>query len=254
METSNISRIIQSAYSRRYRMDDYQMIPRYRYYLAAMINSIRSRKAMLISLILIAAFLGASVYYYNMLVSTEQDVLAATGKVNALLQRRNDLSINLSQAVFDYSVHERNVLTGIVGIRTLIAKNKGDEPDKLAAIMNQYNQGKSAATIEDELAQKQAALSKMPLDPAAALARLMAVAEQYPDLKLSATFQNLMTALIEVEKDLADQRIKLNDAINVYTTNRAMFPTNLYAYIFSFEDCPYYEATPDAKVFRPITY
>ncbi|KPA19042.1 magnetosomen protein MamQ [Candidatus Magnetomorum sp. HK-1] len=254
METSNITRIIQSAYSRRYRMDDYQVIPRYRYYLAAIFNSIRSRKAMIISLIVLCAFIGASVYYYNMLITTEQDVLAATGKVNALLQRRNDLSINLSQAAFDYSVHERNVLTGIVGIRTLISKNKGDDSGSLAAIMNEYKQGKSAAAAENDLVQKQAAKSKMAIDPSAALARLMAVAEQYPDLKLSATFQNLMTAIIEVEKDLADERIKLNDAINIYTTNRAQFPTNVYAYLFSFKDCPYYEATPDAKEFRPITY
>jgi len=252
METSSISRIIQSAYGRRYRMDDYRVVPGYRFYMASLMNSVRSRKAMIITALLLIICIAASVYYYNMLISTEQDVLAATGKVNALLQRRNDLSINLSQAVFDYSVHERNVLTGIVGIRTLMSKNKGDDFSNLSALMNEHQNAEAAA--EKEIAQKQAALPKKSSDPIAALARLMAVAEQYPDLKLSTTFQNLMTALIEVEKDLADERIKLNDAVNAYTTNRATFPINLYAYLFGFKDCPYYEATPDAKEFKPITY
>ncbi|MBW1942798.1 MAG: hypothetical protein JRJ51_08180, partial [Deltaproteobacteria bacterium] len=56
---------------------------------------------------LLALVIGGSIYYYNLLVITEQDVLAEKGKVQALLQRRNDISINLSKATFDYSRHER---------------------------------------------------------------------------------------------------------------------------------------------------
>nr|WCC90947.1 magnetosome protein MamQ-1 [Desulfobacteraceae bacterium] len=253
METSNISRIIQNAYSRRYNLDTYDLVPKYRYYLAAMMNSIRSRKAMILTVILLTALAAVSIYYFNLLVSTEQDVLAATGKVNALLQRRNDLSINLSKAVFDYSLHERNVLTAVVGIRTLLSK-KGVDFQSVQSIMNESNPDKFVPPAEPELPQEKLNKENVPLDPVAALARLMAVAEQYPDLKLSLTFQNLMTALIDVEKDLATERIQLNDAINIYTTNRAKFPTNIYAYMFGFKDCPYYEATSDAKEFIPIKY
>jgi LemA protein len=91
-------------------------------------------------------------------------------------------------------------------------------------------------------------------DSLAALDRLLAVAEQYPDLKLSSNFQSLMTALIDVEKDLAVERIRYNDAANFYTTILYKFPTNFYAWVFGFEDLPYFEATHEAKRFKPIDY
>jgi len=83
---------------------------------------------------------------------------------------------------------------------------------------------------------------------------LLAVAEQYPDLKLSNTFINLMTALIEIEKDLAQERINYNDAVNIYTTNMAKFPINIYAVLFRFKDKPYFEATDEAQKLKPISY
>ncbi len=86
------------------------------------------------------------------------------------------------------------------------------------------------------------------------LARLLAVAEQYPDLKLSNTCINLMTALIEIEKDLAQERIKYNDNVNIYTTNMAKFPINIYATLFGFKHKPYFEATGEAQKLKPISY
>jgi len=83
---------------------------------------------------------------------------------------------------------------------------------------------------------------------------MLAVAEQYPDLKLSDNFNTLMAALVEVEKDLADERIKFNDAVNIYTTNLIRFPLNAYAWIFGFKSRPYFEATADASRFNPIVY
>jgi LemA protein len=86
------------------------------------------------------------------------------------------------------------------------------------------------------------------------LDRLLAVAEQYPDLKLSSNFDRLMKALIEVEKDLAVERIRYNDMANIYSTNLAKFPINVYAWIFGFETQPYFEATEEAQSFKPIDY
>jgi LemA protein len=88
----------------------------------------------------------------------------------------------------------------------------------------------------------------------ASLSKLMALAEQYPDLKLSSNFQSLMAALIEVEKDLATERIKLNDMVNTYTTNVAKFPCNMFAVLYGFPRSPYFEATEEAKAFKLITY
>jgi LemA protein len=196
--------------------------------------------------------IGGSIYYYNLLVITEQDVLAEKGKVQALLQRRNDISINLSKATFDYSRHERGVFTAVVSLRAILSDKEAgrqqldeiihglDVPEKMSseAIKRGVGGGDSLSALS--------ALS--------ALDRLIAVAEQYPDLKLSANFLNLMTALVDVEKDLATERIKYNDFANVYTTNLAKFPVNFYAWIFGFESEPYFEATDEAKSLKPIKY
>nr|ASQ41198.1 magnetosome protein MamQ [Candidatus Magnetananas rongchenensis] len=257
METSNISKIIQTAYGRRYDLGAYELTRGTRYYLMALVNTIRSRKTILITFALLAVFFGASIYYYNMLVQNEQNADATLGKVHALMQRRNDISVNLAKAVFDYSIHERNVFTAIVSLRTLLS-NTGNENPQLKALLNKMGvkTPPEAVPPPNTTLTGNSEMSKLmgAIGGTSSIGGLLAVAEQYPDLKLSSNFQNLMTALIEVEKDLADERMKYCDAANAYTTARAKFPSNVYASVFGFKDRGYYEATDDAKVFRPIVY
>ena len=59
---------------------------------------------------------------------------------------------------------------------------------------------------------------------------------------------------MEVEKDLATERLMYNDAVNVYTTHVAKFPSNLYAWLFDFESKSYFEPTQAAKQLKPIAY
>jgi LemA protein len=190
--------------------------------------------------LLVALAVFATVYYYNKLVSSQQDMESAGGKVQALLQRRNDISINLSKATLDYSIHEQNVFTAIVTLRSVL-KESGPQNEGLQELIKKFqNSGSGPGSA--------AGKSLLPQ------AGLIAIAEQYPDLKLSANFQNLMNALIEVERDLASERIKLNDKINIYTTIAYSFPGNIIAMIFGFELQPYFEATTEAKTLKPIEY
>ncbi len=206
-----------------------------------------------------------SIVYFNILIQTEQDVLAAEGTVAALMQRRNDISVNLSKAVLDYSKHEQSVFQTVVSLRGILSnaggKNEsGGSSDRLARILGE-GQAPAGTPAEDALKTLERALGSDTVGSGAMAAglmspldRLMAVAEQYPDLKLSTNFQSLMTALIEVEKDLAVERIRYNDAVNLYTTTLYKFPTNIFAFIFNFETLPYYEATEDARRFVPIDF
>ena len=82
----------------------------------------------------------------------------------------------------------------------------------------------------------------------------LAVAEQYPDLKLSAKFQSLITALVEVEKNLANERLKFNEAAMVYWSNVCRFPSNFFAAMFSYKPTPYFTATQEAQTLKPIAY
>ena len=251
----NVSTLIQRVYGRKYRLDpDPPYFPGPRYYLAKakaspVVAIIAEKRFQILMAILFAVIVAGSIYYFNLLVTTEQDVLAAMGKVDALQQRRNDISINLSKATLDYSKHERSVFTAVVGLRSVLSKNAVNNP-KLDASLKKLEQTLQAGGADLQLP----AAGITGAGALAARDRLLAVAEQYPDLKLSANFQNLMNALIEVEKDLATERIRYNDSANLYTTILCKFPTNFYGWVFDFKPLPYFVATSEAKRFKPIDY
>jgi LemA protein len=246
----NVTTLIQRVYGRRYRLEPYpQVVSRPQYVVSKIepvVGFIRAKRVRILVVILLALLAGGSIYYYNLLVQTEQDVLAARGKVAALKQRRNDISINLSKAVYDYSKHEHSVFTAVVALRAFLSENgvKGAEMEEVIKKLEQTGAA-GAGTITEKISGA---------GPLSALNRLFAIAEQYPDLKLSSNFNSLMAALVDVEKDLATERIRYNDSANIYSTVLAKFPVNVYAWIFGFEAQPYYEATPEAKRFKPIEY
>ena len=250
MGTTHVTTLIKRVYGKKYDLEPYRDVsvgPRfYASKMQPLLAFIREKRIRLFFWLMLAVIAGGSIYYFNLLVSTEQDVLAAKGKVDALQQRRNDISINLSKAALDYSKHERSVFTVVVALRSLLAE-KGVDNTEIEALINEIGGGSSADSAK--LSEMLAGTGKL-----SALSRMLAVAEQYPDLKLSDNFNTLMAALIEVEKDLADERIKFNDAVNIYTTNIIRFPLNAYAWVFGFKARPYFEATEDASKFNPIAY
>ncbi|MBF0202529.1 MAG: LemA family protein [Desulfamplus sp.] len=309
---STVSRIIRNAYGRKYNLEayEYDMASKtwhessINYYIAKLyplMDFFRNKWIHLTTVLLTLVIAIGTIYYYNTIMSYYQDAVTGESKVQALMQRRNDISINLAKAVFDYSRYERDVMTGIVALRTLVSDEtqKAKVLQKLAAGPDMGTGSREAVTVTSgtdgqnpvtassktdgqdpatagsgdpgygaaptkdfnpadafrplsALATGGAALSSLgSINP---LGELMAVAEQYPDLKLSANFNSLMTALIDVEKDLATERLKYNDQVNIYTTTTAMFPGNLFAYLFGFPDMPYFTSTDDAKTLVPISY
>ena len=250
MRRDNVTTMIQRVYGKRYHLGPYPHdVSRPRYYISKiwpMLELINQKRLRVFIILLIALMAGAGVYFFNLLVKTEQDVLASRGRVAALQQRRNDISINLSKAVLDYSRHEQKVFTAVVALRTLLS-GKGVKNEELEKIVG--NLGKNEMAGDGNASAKILAAN-----PLSGLGRLLAIAEQYPDLKLSNNFSSLMAALVEVEKDLATERIRYNDVANTYSTVLAKFPINFHAKLFGFEEQPYYEATEEAKSFKPIDY
>ncbi|MBF0241716.1 MAG: LemA family protein [Desulfamplus sp.] len=264
---TTMTRIIRNAYGRRYNLDTYEiaepsiygehLIRDYLSHLSPLVDFLKNKWIHITLTVSIIIFAIGTIYYYNSIMICLQNVDTGASKVEALMQRRNDISINLAKAVLDYSKYERDVMTGIVALRTLVSADdkKGEALKKLAG-------EPTDKVVVDELQQEAKSVSNLTsedsilsslgnLNP---LSKLMAVAEQYPDLKLSTTFTSLMTALIEVEKDLATERLKYNDQVNKYTTITAMFPGNFFAYLFNFPEKAYFSSTDDAKALVPIQY
>ncbi len=247
MDSRRISEMIVKAYGKKYNLEpEVEMRPVWRQELAvrwrAVLPVLADAKFKIIGAAAGVVFLAATIYYYNILLDYEHEMLKSASQVEVLLQRRNDISINLAKAVGDYSSYERQVLTEIVKLRSLLPKDaaRGAKPEDPAAAPPKPG-NELAGLLKGQ-------------DGTAALASLLAVAEQYPDLKLSANFQSLMAALVEVEKDLAGERLKFNEAAMIYWGYVSRFPSNFFAGMFGFKPTPYFTATQEAQTLKPIAY
>lgn len=163
---------------------------------------------------------------YNGFVNKEEGVNAAWSNVETQYQRRSDLIPNLVNTVKGYAAHESETLGAVTEARaraTSINLSASDlTPERLAAFQ-----------------QAQA-------DVRSALGRLIAVAENYPDLKANQNFLELQAQLEGTENRIAVARKDFNAAAQRYNVAVRRFPSNLIAGLFGFEKKPYFEASEGA--------
>ena len=145
---------------------------------------------------------------YNTMQTNEEAVKAAWGDVEATYQRRNDLIPNLVEVVKGYAKHERDTFTAVTEARA-----------KVGTIQL------SKEMLEDPqaLAKFQAAQGQM----GSALARLLVVAEQYPDLKANQNFQDLQHQLEGTENRINVARTRYNKAVEIFNSSIRIFPNSL---------------------------
>jgi LemA protein len=155
---------------------------------------------------------------YNTFVGQEEAIKAQWAQVENQLQRRNDLIPNLVETVKGYATHEQAVFQEIADARAKLLAAKSPEETIQAA-----NQQTSA------------------------LGRLLAVVENYPNLKANEQFNRLMDELSGTENRLAVERMRYNEKVQAYNTSRRQFPANLTAKMFGFKEYPFFQAPPDAK-------
>ena len=154
----------------------------------------------------------AIVLMYNKLVRLRNRAENAWAQVDVQLRRRYDLIPNLVETVKGYASHERATFEEVTKARTA---------------------AQQATTVEDQ-AKAENLLT-------AALGRLFAVAEDYPELRATENFQQLQGQLEETEGKIAISRQVYNDAVLTYDTALETVPTNIVAGIFSFVEKPYFD-------------
>ncbi len=165
-------------------------------------------------LLCLAAGSGCS---YNRFTASEEAIKAQWGQVENQMQRRSDLIPNLVASVQGFAAQEREVLQAVADARAKMA---------------------GASTPAERIAGANAESS--------ALARLLVVVENYPQLKSNEVFMRLMDELAGTENRLATERGRYNERLNEYNTLRRRFPSNITAAIFGFDEYPYYNAPPEA--------
>ncbi len=168
-----------------------------------------------------AVALLAVVLLYNRLVRLRNRAENAWAQVDVQLRRRYDLVPNLVETVKGYAAHEQETFEAVTAARA------GAE---------------SAATVEQQ-ARAENVLT-------AALGRLFAVAEAYPQLRAVESFQALQGQLAEVEQSIAVSRQVYNDTVLTYDTAIETVPTNLVARVFRFAPRAYFEIDEPER--RPV--
>src|SRR5499427_4905762 len=184
----------------------------------------KMRKA-LQAAVLIGVALTLSGCSYNKFTSQEEAVKSAWSEVQNQLQRRNDLIPNLVETVKGFATHEEGILKEIADSRSRLLAAKS--PDETIAAANRQT---------------------------SALGRLLAVVENYPNLKANEQFNRLMDELAGTENRLAVERQRYNDRVQEYNTSRRQFPANITAKLFSFKDYPFFEAPADAKAVPRVNF
>jgi LemA protein len=87
-----------------------------------------------------------------------------------------------------------------------------------------------------------------------ALGRLLAVVENYPNLKANEQFNRLMDELSGTENRIAVERMRYNQKVQEYNTSRRQFPANVTARVFGFKEYPYFQAPPEAKQVPKVNF
>ena len=176
--------------------------------------------ALIIFLIVLAAIAVLALVFvvgqYNALVVLRNRFKNAFSQIDVQLKRRHDLIPNLVETAKAYMQHESKTLEAVTQARNL-AQSAG---------------GRAAANPGDPSAMRELADAEAGLT--GALGRLLAVAENYPDLKANQNMMQLTEELTSTENKVAFARQAYNDSVMTYNTKREVFPTNLIAGLFNF--------------------
>jgi LemA protein len=159
---------------------------------------------------------------YNGLVAQRENVNKTFSNLQTQYQRRADLIPNLVSTVKGAADFEQSTLTEVTEARAKATSIQIDPSKATPEQLAQYQQA------QGELSQ--------------ALGRLLAVTENYPDLKAVAAFQDLQVQLEGTENRIAVARKDYNDAAADYNARILRFPTNLTAALFGFKQFPYFQA------------
>lgn len=171
---------------------------------------------MWIALIILIVLVIAVIALYNDLVSLRQRVKNAWSQIDVQLQRRFDLIPNFVETVKGYMTHESETFEKIAALRTSWA-NSSSVGEK--------------AKLDGELS--------------GALKTIMAVSENYPELKANTNFSELSEELRNTENKISFSRQFYNDSVTMYNTKLELFPSNIVAGMFNFTPRELFAAESD---------
>ncbi len=171
---------------------------------------------MILLIIILLVVIVAIIAMYNGLVQAKLKTENAWSQIDVQLQRRFDLIPNLVEAVKGYMKHEEEVLTKVTELRTSWA---------------------SASSVSEK--------AELDNQLSGTLKTIMAVSENYPDLKANQNFTQLQEELRSTENKISYSRQFYNDSVTMYNTKLQVFPTNIIAGMFNFTPADLFKTTSE---------
>ncbi len=170
---------------------------------------------------------GWAVSAYNSMVGEQEKATTAFANVQSAYQRRADLIPNLVETVKGYASHEKETLEGVVNARSKATQMTVDPENLTPEKLQEYQKA------QGELG--------------AALGRLIAISESYPDLKANENFRDLQVQLEGTENRINEARNTFNGVVQQYNVVIRSFPKSLLAGLFGFEKMSKFEAEAGAE-------
>ncbi len=195
------------------------------------------KKGLIVLIVIAVVVIGIFMWVknsYNSMVKMDEGVKGAWSQVENVYQRRADLIPNLVATVKGYASHEQQTLEGVVNARSKATQITVSADDLTAESLAKYQKA------QGELG--------------AALGKLLAITENYPDLKANQNFLELQSQLEGTENRIAVERQKFNEAAKIYNTSIRQFPRNIFAGLFGFEKKPYFESDEGAKTAPKVEF
>ncbi|MGM0608947.1 MAG: LemA family protein [Candidatus Muiribacteriota bacterium] len=188
-----------------------------------------TKKVILVVIAAIVGFvliMGATIGgKYNQIIQMDENVSANWAQVENQLKRRADLIPNLIQTVKGYASHEEEIFNNVAEARSKLMQ---------ADNVKEYEEADSAVR--------------------GSLGRLIAIAENYPDLKADSSFLSLQDELAGTENRIAVERKRYNDSVRLYNMYIRTFPNSLLAGFFNFTLKPYFEVDEEDTELPEVSF
>lgn len=168
--------------------------------------------------ILVIATIAWIISTYNAFIKLRNNVDEGFSTMDVYMKKRYDLIPNLVETVKGYAKHEESTLTKVIQAR---------------------NMAMNSATTEEKMKNDNILTET--------LKSLFAVSENYPELQANQNFMDLQNQLKTLEAEIANSRKYYNGVVKVYENKREMFPSNIIAKMFKFEEKPFYEVDSEEE-------
>ena len=187
----------------------------------------KSYVILIVIVLVVIAIFGWATSAYNGMVGAEEEATTALANVQSTYQRRADLIPNLVETVKGYAAHEEETLEGVVNARSKATQVTLDPENMTPAKLKEFQ------TAQGELS--------------SALGRLIAIQENYPDLKANENFRDLQVQLEGTENRINEARNRYNMAVQNYNVTIRRFPNSMLSGLFGFDKMQKFEAESGAE-------